>query len=1183
MGLAFLLDAPAINEIADPPRALVIEVSGRFDLEYAYIPNFEDQCSTLVKKARAQPNQHVADAFIRHTVSFEAARFEIPCKGIVGVRSYSPTVDSLESALEAHFAKISSDERAYRQLKRRPRGTGFTSTLRWSPSAIVDQHTFNAAVHDNLFEPGTEPLRYALQLMCRVRRSPAHLFRGYNSHSTRSADLEKHSAEDASAEIYLVELFLSNATTRESAAAFGLYQHRIMDVGFTARIFSGQHRKMRFHLDPEDYRYQSRQEVDGFGVTCSLISNPDGTLATESLPIYEQPLMEAPTAAEAGMREAPDFERLAQDPLPILDDFIRVKRAHAETWSRRISELEARGSPELEFAREDLSQFVDEVARASYGVELLRSRPALLRAFCFMNDAMHQATQIQGKPFRQWRLFQLGFILSELSQIPRGLTASREYRRPIATPPSARRSSSSARAPLKAAPADDEAAVAVLGVPPGEGKTEAYFALITIAMFWQRMAGRLYGTTVLVSFTLRMLSTQQFERFAYVVGAAERVRVREKLPGFAFTLGYFTGKDTPNQVSSREPYAIKTYLPYLIRTPGWQEKVRFISHCPHCKSEVRIEADLESFTIKHVCSNASCFSNQPPPKGEAHLHFRGHLGIFVTDCKIYHVRPTVVIGTLDKTVVAGHNSNFRYLYGAARWWCPVHGASLTRTCRYPTIRDGCDEDQPVECGNNPENPSGRTIRLPRMLDPGIPIRVIDELHLLSEDLGNYSSHYESLLETIQCSYPDGRPPLVLGATATSNDLEHHVRHLFLRRARRFPAQGADLDTSFYTRVCRDPDTGEPLVRRCFLGALPVNTQPGRVAEWACDVAQHYQDLHSESESRLRTQPVAACASWGLDSSRAEEVQLYFNSMLVTNLIYVLKVSDAIQVAERLKADNTRFAQEDRPPRPFERLDGESTISDIQRVIGRIEGRHEPRPRMVVATSVVSHGVDVEQINLAVIVGRPVRTTEYIQTTSRCARKYSGIVIVGLHAGRLHDADAYEHFESYHRFIERMIEAVPINRLAHNAISRTLPGVVNALLLNWARARPWGSKITSSVRSLSKVLDEPGVEDLLVQKVIQAYGFDRARRLQAFHAREVQEAEERTVEESKRLLAYLHRPHARYARSRIATAMQGMWGQGPLTSLREIEEQITVMPATHEDREVLRALDGSGNTYAGASA
>jgi hypothetical protein len=1181
MRLAFLVDTPRVEECSASTRALVIEVDGRFDLEYAYIPHFEDQRSTLVAKAGARPLQDVAEAFIRHTVTFEATRFEIPCGKIAGVSTYRPAQDTLEVALREHFAQISADERVYRRLRRNPNGKGFKSSLKWSATEIIDQSTLNAAIYGNLFEPNSEPLLYGLALECRVLRAPAHLFQDSTAIREAPSARAEACAEPAS-EVFLVELFFTNKTTRELAREYGLPDHRIMDVNLKLRIIAGRHRRMRFHLGPEDYRYQSRQEIDGYGVTCALVRGADGTLSTESLPVYEQPLMEAPTAAGAGMREIPSFERLARDPIPVLDEFIRVMREHAKSWRRTVSELEMRNSPELEFARTDLAAYEDEVERASYGVELLKTQPSLMRAFRLMNEAMLEAVRIQRKRFREWRLFQLGYILIEIPQIPRGLKPPKEFGR--GRKPTAARASGKSNAPGRPEGTLSDDAVDVLGVPTGEGKSEACHALITTSLFYQRIAGRHYGVTAWFRCPLRMLLSQQFQRMAFVILAAERIRVRERLPGFAFTLGYFTGKGSPNQISSREPYAISTYLPNLMRTDGWAKRLRVVDSCPHCRSEVKVIGDLETFRIKHICVNSSCWSNRVLSDSEdAHLQCRGELGIFVSDEEIYRYTPSVIIGTLDKIVVLGHNRSFRNFFGAARWYCPAHGLSTHRTCKHPVITPGqSDWDEPVECGNNPQISQVRTVRLSRMVDPGFPFLIDDELHLLGEELGNFDSHYESALHAIQCSYPGGRPPTILGATATSNDLEHHVWHLFLRRARRFPTRGADLDTSFYSRVRRDPDTGAPLVRRIFVGALPVNTQPGRVTEWACDVSQHYQDLLIEIAEALVTQPGPTYSSLGIDVSREQDLLEYMHSMLVTSLIYVRRVSDAIQVAERLKSDNTRLAQAKRQTRWIAQLDGESSLAHIQEVIAQVERSREGKPRMLVATSVVSHGVDIEQINMEVFVGWPVHTTEYLQASSRCGRVHPGIVLVGFHAGRLFEADAYAYFHSYHEFRDRLVEPVPINRLAHNAFARTLPGVVNALVLNWARAQRWGREINSGVRSLGKVLQQPGIEELFVEKIIQAYGFDRAARLTAFHAQEVEDARKRAAAESKSLLAYLRKPHARFANSRIATAIQGMWGHGPLTTLRELEEQIAVLPASHEDREVLRALDNPAELVTGTT-
>jgi len=81
------------------------------------------------------------------------------------------------------------------------------------------------------------------------------------------------------------------------------------------------------------------------------------------------------------------------------------------------------------------------------------------------------------------------------------------------------------------------------------------------------------------------------------------------------------------------------------------------------------------------------------------------------------------------------------------------------------------------------------------------------------------------------------------------------------------------------------------------------------------------------------------------------------------------------------------------------LTGGTTSDKITEVMDRIErlDLKEPdfwkRIRSVVATSMISHGIDVERFNFIPFFGMPRMVSEYIQASSRVGRNLPGIVLV----------------------------------------------------------------------------------------------------------------------------------------------------------------------------------------------
>jgi hypothetical protein len=109
---------------------------------------------------------------------------------------------------------------------------------------------------------------------------------------------------------------------------------------------------------------------------------------------------------------------------------------------------------------------------------------------------------------------------------------------------------------------------------------------------------------------------------------------------------------------------------------------------------------------------------------------------------------------------------------------------------------------------------------------------------------------------------------------------------------------------------------------------------------------------------------------------------------------------------------------------------------------------------VVATSMVSHGVDVDRLNLMVFNGMPRAMAEYIQASSRVGRAHLGVVFMIFNAVRERDRSHFRYHGKFHEYLDRMVEPVAINRWSRFAVRRTLPGVLMGQLLQVANRSWW---------------------------------------------------------------------------------------------------------------------------------
>ena len=100
--------------------------------------------------------------------------------------------------------------------------------------------------------------------------------------------------------------------------------------------------------------------------------------------------------------------------------------------------------------------------------------------------------------------------------------------------------------------------------------------------------------------------------------------------------------------------------------------------------------------------------------------------------------------------------------------------------------------------------------------------------------------------------------------------------------------------------------------------------------------------------------------------------------------------------------------------------------------------------LILATNMISVGVDVDRLGLMVIMGQPQSTSEYIQASSRVGRRYPGLVVVLLNSAKSRDRSHYESFVTYHSALYSQVESASVTPFSSRARDRGLHGVLIAL-------------------------------------------------------------------------------------------------------------------------------------------
>jgi hypothetical protein len=583
----------------------------------------------------------------------------------------------------------------------------------------------------------------------------------------------------------------------------------------------------------------------------------------------------------------------------------------------------------------------------------------------------------------------------------------------------------------------------------GGGKTETYLALLVLAAFYDRLRGKLAGITAWSRFPLRMLSLQQTQRFADALGAAEIVRRERRIPGSQISLGYFVGAGaTPNEV----PVAPTDFNPIDVEEDGWEEKYLVLSACPLCGEKgVYTKFGRGNWTLGHLCRNRDC-----PSTGEP-------LPFYIVDAEIYRFLPTVVIGTLDKASLIAMQANARgFLHGpAGQCSRPKHGYAYARRSSRPNgcLVPGCQADvTQIKEGDR------------RGFAPSF--RLQDELHLLRDSLGAVDSHYESLMDSIQDQLTGARPKII-ASSATLTGYERQMDVLYQRQGRVFPVPGPSAEESFWSR-----ETSK-LLRR-FVAVWP----RGVTLEWVSD---RTLTILQQSVRRLLTEPEAVCAEAGVDLVHAD----FLLDTYGTNVIYGNTVRDVEAV---LRSSGTQV-----PVTPLNAvsLTGQAQFDHVREALDRLEhpeADFDQRIHVVAASSMMSHGVDINRLNTMTVLGVPLTTAEFIQATSRVGRTYPGLVHVIHKIGRERDATVFSHFGPFVRQGDRFVEPIPVTRSSRRVLELTTSAAIEARRLFIHEPRSLGQRLTT-VDLLRKYVADMGIEqDEEARAVAAALGIPEAKHL-----------------------------------------------------------------------------------------
>lgn len=711
---------------------------------------------------------------------------------------------------------------------------------------------------------------------------------------------------------------------------------------------------------------------------------------TTFVPTYELPIVEH--------REIPDMNGLDMGRLAQCDDGANLKELlmplvlEYQKWvaqQRESASVVEERYQDVAFKHVD--QLENAVARITNGIDLIFKDAQVRQAFRFANQVMlyqrsyslwatrYQQTgeRLEASPTLQgrWRPFQLAFILLNIG----GLSDSNSAERQI---------------------------VDLLWFPTGGGKTEAYLGLSAFTLGLRRLRGKwnqpgtYAGVTVLMRYTLRLLTIQQFQRATTMICACEVIRRKDirTWGNMPFYIGLWVGsKTTPNTLDDAAEA-----LGDLNKGKGVSEGNPVQLHnCPWCGDELsnkdyRIQPDNSGLRI--ICPRAGC-------------EFHSNIGIpaLTVDEDIYRRCPSLLIGTVDKFARLPLNNKMGAIFGLVEQYCERHGFVLAHEAHPKSHRakDGLNQSVTISIGH--------------LLPPDLIIQ--DEIHLISGPLGTMVGLYESAVETLSVG-TNGVRPKVVASTATIRRAGEQIRQLFARDSFQFPPSGLDVTDNFFATE----ESTEKKPGRLYVGVyLPGNsTQTNEINVYSTLLQAAQDRRHSDYIDPYWT------------------VVGYYNSLRELGgalRLFEDDIPDKLKYYARKDDSSIRYLNRK------EELTSRRSSDDIPKLLSQLEKTKESGQALdaILSTNIISVGVDVERIGLMVVNGQPKGTSEYIQSSGRVGRRYPGLVVTIYNWMRPRDISHYERFIAYHSMLYRHVEATSVTPFSPRARDKGLIAIFVGML------------------------------------------------------------------------------------------------------------------------------------------
>lgn len=667
----------------------------------------------------------------------------------------------------------------------------------------------------------------------------------------------------------------------------------------------------------------------------------------------------------------------------------------------------------------------------------------------------------EGKHNGKWRPFQLAFVLMNIESIIDPNSKEREI-------------------------------VDLIWFPTGGGKTEAYLGLTAFNIFYRRLKGKKKsnweyygGTTVLMRYTLRLLTTQQYERAASLICACDLIRLENKKQReVEFELGelgdepisiglWVGGTSTPNETKEA-----RTQLA-LLNNDSREEYNFVVMKCPCCGAQI---GKVDGITNHDRVSKIKGLQREDGRNGKVYFQCENQfceysdtpLPLQVVDESIYENPPTLLLGTVDKFAMIPWRPEAGNLFGFRK--------------------------------KTSEN-------IHRICPPELIIQ--DELHLIAGPLGTMVGLYETMIQTLCNNYLKTSPPFIseennkliapkiVASSATISRAYEQVQNLYAIKSRDqisiFPAQGLEFGDTWFSEEKSlteiDADGKQLYPGRKYVGVLA----SGYPSAQTSIVRTYAMVLQRIKELSLLIDDKSLDYYWTLLG--------YFNSIRelggASSLVYgdIIERLGQIQNRDLIVKDQKRYLNR------VEELTSRISSSEIPVILKKLETLYNSGKTQALdiclATNMVATGVDISRLGFMFIHGQPKTTAEYIQASSRVGREVPwgpGLIFTLYSPSKPRDKSHYEQFQGYHSRIYSNVEPTSVTPFSINARQKGLHAIFIALMRHFSSGELSKSPVLSNefeklspiienlIKERCKIVDSSEVKNTvnLLSKRIQSW-------------------------------------------------------------------------------------------------